>query len=192
MTALNLAPSAMLEGAAGTRPAQPHWSARRRILVLMTISSALAVGALASAEAHGVSGGTMSGSGMPGTGAGMGTTAQMSSVVRLRNAPSIRLGFHSDRFAGNDGNRLSFDRLGDFGRFHHHHHHHHGGFFPFGFFAGGGWPGWPTAQPDMAADDEADELDWLRARWRSRYERPTVEKTPSGVTVIRGPGSHHF
>ena len=75
----------------------------------------------------------------------------------------------------------------------HHGHHRHrdlltNGFFPFGF-------GWPIGEPDVTATaDDSDGIDWrhppfsLRA---DRYEPPTVEKSPSGVTIVRGPGSHH-
>ena len=75
-----------------------------------------------------------------------------------------------------------------------HFHHHHdrdafeNGFFPFGF-------GWSVVQPDLSPT--VDETDDTEGRWApvwvrlERYERPTVEKAPSGVTIIRGPGSHH-
>jgi hypothetical protein len=64
------------------------------------------------------------------------------------------------------------------------------GFFPFGFF------GWPALEPDIgvAQADPGDEPDWRSFPfWRQfdRYQPPTVEKSPSGVTIIRGPGSHH-
>lgn len=62
------------------------------------------------------------------------------------------------------------------------------GFFPFGF-------GWPISEPDLVTPaDEGDTVDQPGppVRFRlDRYEPPTVEKTPSGVTIIRGPGSHH-
>jgi len=69
---------------------------------------------------------------------------------------------------------------------------HHGerddfgaGFFPLG---------WPLAEPDLATADESDGMGWVPPRfWMpvERYQPPTVEKTPSGVTIIRGPGSSH-
>lgn len=77
-----------------------------------------------------------------------------------------------------------------FRRFHHHHDRDafESGFFPFGF-------GSSVAQPDLAPTvDQSDDTEgrwpplWVRL---DRYERPTVEKAPSGVTIIRGPGSHH-
>jgi hypothetical protein len=80
--------------------------------------------------------------------------------------------------------------VSSFRRFHHHHDRDafENGFFPFGF-------GWPVAQPDLAPTvDESDQTEgpwppvWVRI---DSYERPTVEKAPSGVTIIRGPGSHH-
>lgn len=62
------------------------------------------------------------------------------------------------------------------------------GFFPFGF-------GWPIGEPDLTATaDDGDAIDWRRPPFWiqvERYEPPTVEKSPSGVTIIRGPGSHH-
>jgi hypothetical protein len=74
-------------------------------------------------------------------------------------------------------------------RFHHHDHDLFAdGSFPFGF-------GWPASEPDFsAAADEANPGDWHRPPYWfrfDRYEPPTVEKSPSGVTIIRGPGSHH-
>jgi hypothetical protein len=74
-------------------------------------------------------------------------------------------------------------------RFHRHDHDLFAdGFFPFGF-------GWPVSDPDFtAAADEANAGDWRRPPHWFRfdpYEPPTVEKSPAGVTIIRGPGSHH-
>lgn len=77
----------------------------------------------------------------------------------------------------------------------HFHHAHHrdrhrfdDGFFPFGF-------GWPISEPDLAGTvDDGDGIDWRRPPfWLhvDQYEPPTVEESPSGVTIIRGPGSHH-
>jgi len=78
-----------------------------------------------------------------------------------------------------------------FGRFHHRDRDMFAdGFFPFGFFPGFGWPD----QPDLAAADQGDQPDWRSLPFWARvdrYEPPTVEKAPSGVTIIRGPGSHH-
>jgi len=72
------------------------------------------------------------------------------------------------------------------------HHRHHDlfadGFFPFGFAV-------PVREPDLAAAaDDSEGIDWRRPPYWlhfDRYEPPTVEKSPSGVTIIRGPGSHH-
>jgi hypothetical protein len=74
----------------------------------------------------------------------------------------------------------------------HLHHRDHDlfadGFFPFGL-------GWPVSDPDFApAVDETNGTDWRPPPFWfrfDRYEPPTVEKSPSGVTIIRGPGSHH-
>ncbi len=90
-------------------------------------------------------------------------------------------------------------RTDDFGArgFRRFHHRDHGvfanTFFPFGFFGGSSWP---FIEPELAAAaaDQGDQVDWRGLPFwlrRDRYEPPTVEKAPSGVTIIRGPGSHH-
>ncbi|HKX11483.1 MAG TPA: hypothetical protein VJN67_25000 [Stellaceae bacterium] len=95
--------------------------------------------------------------------------------------------------AGTGGMRQTRS-IASLNQMHFHHAHHRdrdlfvGGFFPFGF-------GWPISEPDLTATaDDGDGIDWRRPPfWLhvDRYEPPTVEESPSGVTIIRGPGSHH-
>jgi hypothetical protein len=96
------------------------------------------------------------------------------------------------RFRFHRGDVEAFEHARGSRRFHHHGHGNFAdGFFPFGFFPGFGWP---VAEPDVALADGGDEMSWgMPLFWRpvERYEPPTVEKAPSGVTIIRGPGSHH-
>ena len=87
----------------------------------------------------------------------------------------------------------AFERAREFRRLHNRERDEfRGGFFPFGF-----WPsfGWPAAQSDLVTADDTGGTGWdtpfLWPRPVERYEPPTVEKTPSGVTIIRGPGSPH-
>jgi hypothetical protein len=117
---------------------------------------------------------------------GVSISARANSPTGSVNGRSLRVGsLHTQRFVSPHGAH----------GFRHFHHRDRddfaGGFFPFGF-----WPstGWPDAEPDLAAADGADGFDWRMLRyWRpvERYQPPTVEKTPSGVTIIRGPGSSH-
>jgi hypothetical protein len=89
--------------------------------------------------------------------------------------------------------RGDFDRFRDFRRFHRRDRDEFAdGFFPFGSVGDFGW-GWPGAQPDLFAGGDGPELidDPPFQRRFGRYERPTVETTASGVTIIRGPGSRH-
>ena len=71
-----------------------------------------------------------------------------------------------------------------------------GGFFdssfPFGGWGGWGWgdfggpfQGTQPIQPVITGDPAP-------APRPQRYEPPTVETTPEGVTIVRGPGSRHF
>ncbi len=99
------------------------------------------------------------------------------------------------RFGSREGDIFvddDFDRFRDLHkRFHHHRRDFlDNGLFPFGFFGA-----WPSVEPDLsaAADDVSDDGDAPSFRRRpERYEPPTVETSPSGVIIIRGPGSHRF
>lgn len=87
--------------------------------------------------------------------------------------------------------REDFERAREFRRFHHRDRDRFAdAFFPFGFFPGFGW----FDQPELAAAPRDDQADWRSLPFwvrLDRYAPPTVETTPSGVTIIRGPGSHH-
>jgi len=70
------------------------------------------------------------------------------------------------------------------------------GFFPFGFSGDFGFPfgswgdfGWPFPSNQLIQPAVTD--DPPVAPRPQRYEPPTVETTPSGVTIVRGPGSRH-
>jgi len=105
-------------------------------------------------------------------------------------------GLNTHRFDSRRGGffaRGDFDRFRDFRRFHRRDRDEFAdGFFPFGSFGDFGW-GWPGAQPGPLAGGGGPELidDPPLQRRSGRYERPTVETTASGVTIIRGPGSRH-
>jgi hypothetical protein len=111
--------------------------------------------------------------------------------LRARSLDSTRraVSRRDDLFADED-----FDRSRDFRHFHHRHRDRFAdGLFPFGFF---GETGTSAAQSDLsAAGDDVGNGDGQGPPFQTRstrYERPTVETTPSGVTIIRGPGSHRF
>ena len=54
-----------------------------------------------------------------------------------------------------------------------------------------GWGGWPDTYPALTMPS-AQRVIVVRAPRRSAAEeRPTVEMTPSGVQIVRGPGSRH-
>lgn len=197
MTILNRARSAAVADTENRR--QPY--TRRALLSVWLLVGTLVgagVGGLpAPASARGMSGGTGSPS------AGSSSSGRMVSAPAtgprrfsaLRAHPVIsvrRFGFRREDFAALE----SFKHGRGFRRFRHHDRDEFAdGFFPFGFFGGVGGPVIPSDLSEMAAFDGNDDGDWRRlpfwARF-DRYERPTVEKTPSGVTIIRGPGSHHF
>jgi hypothetical protein len=154
----------------------------------------------ASASARGMNGGSV-GSTNGSVGSGRTISAPThGSASRLHglHARSIlstrRFGSHRDRddiFADDD-----FRRFRDFRDFRHHRDEFADTFFPFGF---SGDFGSSVAQSDLSAaangTEEGDDGDWRGLPFHTRgerYERPSVEKTPSGVTIIRGPGSHHI
>ena len=67
--------------------------------------------------------------------------------------------------------------------------------FPIGFIGGFGWP---VPQPDVLAAfiafgqrHEAERLSQPVSIRVNRYEPPTTVTLSSGVTIVRGPGSHH-
>jgi hypothetical protein len=163
--------------------------ARRALVTFMVgLLIAAATGSFAiSARANGSPSGSM---GMGSSGRMV--TAPMSGPRRIGSIHSWRpASLHRSRFGRQSLD--AFERARDFRRFHDHEHDDFGGgFFPFGF-----WPdfGWPVAQSDVAAADDTGGMGWgtpyFWPRPVERYEPPTVEKTPSGVTIIRGPGSPH-
>ncbi len=196
MTMLNRVRSATLvavEVVAGTKTRAAHSClalARRLTLSLLAglLIAAGAIGLALPASANNAPVGSVS-MGSPGSGRMIST-----SPTGARHTRSIlslhRFGARRERFEA----REAFARAREFRRF-----HHRGrdvfadAFFPFGFFGG---LGWPFTQPDLAvvATDEGDQADWRTLPFWvrvDRYEPPTVEKAPSGVTIIRGPGSHH-
>lgn len=160
-------------------------AARRRVPAVLLgglLIIAAATGFAVSARASSSPSGSM-GLGSPGRMA----TAPMSGPRRIGSG-------HTQAFASSRRFRLedAFRHAHEFRRFHGHERGDFAnGFFPFGF-----WPGfgWPVAQQDLAAADDTGGMDsgppffWPQVE---RYQPPTVEKTPSGVTIIRGPGSSH-
>ncbi len=193
MTMPNRAPRAAAVGAAGTEPrgrCSGLAMARRLSVSLMTgfLITAVVGGLALPASANNTPAGSISMSspshGRMTSGTAMGSL-HARSIIRL----------HRPRFRSDDfGARNDFERAREFRRFH---HGDHGvfanGFFPFGFFGGFSWP---FIEPELAAAaaDEGNQADWRSLPFwlrPDRYEPPTVEKAPSGVTIIRGPGSHH-
>jgi len=211
MTVLNHARSAEEEVAAEeeevvvavdtrSRSTRRLFARRLRISSLATLLVTAGVSGLSTAgDARGVTGGMTGGGGSTIVGSSMtgrmataptsGATSRRSSGLHARSMSSMH-NFGSrkgDIFVDDD-----FDRFHDFHRRFHHHRRDflNDGFFPFGFFGS-----WPSVEPDLsaAADDGSDDGDAPSLRRRGeRYEAPTVETTPSGVTIIRGPGSHRF
>ncbi len=201
MTVLNRAPSAMASAAVGSRALALHGRQRltgRLLLIplvaLLTVTgvSGLTPQALAHSAAGGGStgfgasmGSSPSGGGNITSGAIMGprrgTAGRTRSVLSMRRFPF--------RHEGAKG-REDFNRAHDFRRFHRRHRAFADAFFPWGF-------GWPYVQSDFAGGPSVDSGDQVDGNdlpfWPQfdRYEPPTVEKSPSGVTIIRGPGSHH-
>jgi hypothetical protein len=198
MTCLNRPRSVVVVAAAvaGTEARTPSldWAIARRLyrsglaaLLIIAGASGLAVSARDNGNPVGsLSVGASSGGRMisaPMRRARLG--AHFSTTSSLR-----RFGFRREDFHSLEGR----ERAEMFRRFHHHgdHDRFEDGFFPFGFLDG---LGWPVVPPDLAlSGDEADQSAWRGPPFWvqvDRYERPTVEKTPSGVTIVRGPGSHH-
>jgi hypothetical protein len=178
----------------------------RRLWIYLFAGLLIAAGTgelTASASARGMNGGSVGGTNRSVGSSSSGRTISaptQGSASRLHglHARSIlstrRFGSHRDRddiFADDD-----FGRSRDFRRFRHHRDEFADTFFPFGF---SGDFGSPVAQSDLSAaangTEEGDDGDSRGLPFRTRgerYERPSVEKTPSGVTIIRGPGSHHI
>jgi len=192
MTIINSARSAAV-AVTENRP-QP-----RILLSVLLLAGALAAAGAgrlsAPASARAVGGGSVS---VGSSGAGRMVSGPMmgprrSSARRAQPMASVRrFGFRREDFSAFE----SFERAREFRRFHHRDGDEFtGGFLPFGFFAGGDWPATSSDLSAMAAFEGNDDGDWRGPPFwvrSERYERPTVEKTPSGVTIIRGPGSHHF
>jgi hypothetical protein len=165
-----------------------------RFRFLLFALAALIISAVASwlapqARAHNASGGSF-GSSMSGGMSGSRLASGPMMGSRQWNARHNRSVLSMRRFPfRHDGARdpEDFDRARDFRHFHRRDREL---FFPWGF-------GWPYVQSDFAgasSADSGDEIDWRTLPfWRQfdRYQPPTVEKSPSGVTIIRGPGSHH-
>lgn len=163
---------------------------RSRLPVTLLVGIVIAVassGFAISARANGSPSGSM----------GMGSSGQIVTAPMSgpRRIGSLHTGtsasLHRFRFGRE---RLdAFERAREFRRLHNRERDEfRGGFFPFGF-----WPsfGWPAAQSDLVTANDTGGTGWdtpfLWPRPVERYEPPTVEKTPSGVTIIRGPGSPH-
>jgi len=201
MTVLNHAQNAEVAAAdTSSRRARQSCVRRLRMSSLATLLITAGVSGLSTAgDARGVTGGMTGGGGSTIVGSSItgqiatapssGATSRRSSGLRARSMSSVH------RFGSREGDIFvddDFDRFRDFHRrFHNHRRDFLGdGFFPFGFFGS-----WPSVEPDLsaAADDGSDDGDAQSFRQRpERYEPPTVENTPSGVTIIRGPGSHRF
>jgi len=203
MTVLNRAQSAeavVVAADTSSRSVRQSFAHRLRISSLATLVITAGVSGLSAAgDARGVTGGMTGGGGSTIVGSSMtgrmvtaptsGATSRRSSGLHARSMSSMR------RFGSREGDIFvddDFDRFHDFHRRFHHHRRDFldDGFFPFGFFGS-----WPSVEPDLsaAADDGSDDGDARSFRRRpERYESPTVEMTPSGVTIIRGPGSHRF
>jgi hypothetical protein len=183
---------AIAVGATSRRSAGWRFKYRLRISWLASLLIAAGVsGTSAPVDARGViTGRTMGGGGSASIGSSGRTVAAPASRATSRrlsglHGRSITSTRRFDIFADDD-----FDRFRDFRRFRHHRRDLDDGFFPFGFFGS-----WPTTELDLSAapDDSSDDGDAPPFRRRvERYEAPTVENTPSGVTIIRGPGSHRF
>ena len=200
MTILNRGQNAAAEvegaaGAAATKKGLQQCAASRRrfrvrrfwISSLTGLLIAAGANALASpASPRGMTGGSISHDSLS-AGRTTGDHTQFSGL-RARRIDSRR-----DRFFA----REDRDRFGEFRRFRRRDRDGFGdGFFPVGDFGDFGWPYWPHPQPDSAAagnvSDGVDDPGPPFPNRFGRYEPPTVETTPSGVTIVRGPGSHHF
>jgi hypothetical protein len=196
MTVLNRGQStAEAEGAAGTESGPRQRAASRWRLPHRWLSVSLLAGALIAigagefpkaADARGMSGGSISGRSFE----GHASSSFGRSRIGFGEVNRHRFDSRRDRFFARD----DFDRFHDFRRFRDRRRGEFGdGFFPFGF-GDFGW-GWPAGQTDLpvlgdgigSGGDPGPPLE----RRLGRYEPPTTETTPSGVTIIRGPGSRH-
>ncbi len=151
-----------------TPPTQTIW--RRCGIVSVLAASLIAIVGigLSPASARGITGG-----------------AGSSRSVSMMSHPSRTSGAHHGHFVAS----AHFGHLHDFRTRHHHPHDELSGWFwPWGFYDDFG-SAFPQYGP---ADMTAEEYDGGGMPLARRYERPTVETTPSGVTIIRGPGSRHF
>jgi hypothetical protein len=177
----------------------------RRLWIYLFAGLLIAAGTgelTASASARGMNGGSVGGtsgsvgssnSGRTVSAPTQGSASRLNGLRARSMFSTRRFGFRRDRddiFADDD-----FGRRRDF-RHRHHRDEFADTFFPFGF---SGDFSSPVAQSDLSAaangTEEGDDGDWRGLPFRTRgerYERPSVEKTPSGVTIIRGPGSHHI
>jgi hypothetical protein len=159
------------------------WSVRRLTIGLLAgLVIAVGTGAPAApAAARGTGGGLISGGGSSSP-----TVAKTSHVGTTRPRPTTALVRRSHWRDENFFRDAVFERSRDVRRHRHRHRDEFAdGSFPFGFASGFDWP---TAPALDASDDDA-----RRGPPRiERDERPTVEVSPSGVTIIRGPGSHHM
>ncbi len=180
--------------AAGTEPRGP----RVRLAMARRLSLSLVTGLLMATGAGGLAlpasanNGPARSMSMSAPSTGRMTSGTAMGSLHTRSIVSLhRPHFSSDDFGAR---KDFFERARTFRRFHHRDRGRFANaFFPFGFFSGFSWP---FVEPELAAAaaDQGDQADWpnvpfwLRA---DRYEPPTVEKAPSGVTIIRGPGSHH-
>jgi hypothetical protein len=158
----------------------------RRLVMGLLAGLVIAVGTgapAAPAAARNTGGGFISGGGPSSP-----TIAMTSHVGATRSRPtaSVRRSHSRDEAFFRDA---VFERSRDVRRHRHRHRDEFAdGFFPFGFASGFDWPAAPA--PD-AGDEDARRGPLFRTRIE-RDERPTVEVSPSGVTIIRGPGSHHI
>ena len=181
----------MLNRAPDRSPRGPHRPTRQpavgclAVSLIVGILTAFVAGGLATpASARGMSGASGGGHGS----AGIGHPVARGSGAHVRSRSST----HAHRehlFADND-----FSRFHDFRRFHHRHGDEFAnGVFPWGFgLFDEDWPGARSDLADVASRDETDGRSWPFRGRVEHYEPPTVEVTPSGVTIMRGPGSHHF
>jgi len=195
MTVLNRGRSTEAEGAAATESgprqrAASHWHLPHRWLSVSLLAGLLiAIGAgelPKPADARDMSGGSIGG----GTFAGHASSSFGRSRIGFSRLNGHRFDTRRDRFFA----REDRDRFRDFRRFDRRRRGEFAdGFFPFGF-GDFGW-GWPAGQTDLpvlgagsvAGDDPGPPVE----RRLGRYEPPTIKTTPSGVTIIRGPGSRH-
>jgi len=176
-------------GATGTRAARARLAMERGLSLSLLLASLvlIAVGIPRTASASGAPVGSVS----MGSQAGGNTAAATGMGPRVIATPRGQSNFSLRQF---DSGRFRFTVRDNFARRFHHHNRHFFGqtFFPFGFFDGFGWPSVQSelAQAPVGGDDVGDSSPPFQGR-PARYEPPKVETTASGVTIIRGPGSHH-